>query len=542
MLVYANQLSFQGAGAEEAIFKAIGAWLKEQLGLGLHPNQLRQDGEFDGYRGEARSWLRIYATKEEEPELYAWVLKTRDENVWGRQWIVEVGLKSYGGTYDVSCIVKTDAHSTLVASPVMASQPRLIPYVVNNIQQADDADFTASVSGVAVRTVGQDRNSYIALRAEIERLDRDCPVVLVSPTKDGEYLVNPALLQKIMIGLAQVVEVSRDFNSYEMSDVLGPPWSAWSGAVNVLHIPTQTGRVRGHFFLSSAVAEWGATQHDRLSHLLAWVTNNTNIPRLRRHIRPEGVMQLALRRRMQIARAKSGQMDAAQLRLELEQGSLQAVEQQKYFDELVAENTEIEADRSELKSRLEDADEELVKKDYTIQALKDRLAKAGGGRTSDLDAESLLNVVCETHPPTPAECVELIESIYGEKCIVLATAKSSALDVNRFIYGRDLLRMLRRLVTEYRSKLMERGDAEARKVFGRYEYAAKESETVMANRAMRRERTFEYEGQPIEMFSHLKIGVDNDTGRTIRVHFHWDGQREKIVIGYCGAHLTIPSD
>ena len=37
MLVYANHFSFQGADAEEAIYKAVGGWLKEQLGFGLHP-------------------------------------------------------------------------------------------------------------------------------------------------------------------------------------------------------------------------------------------------------------------------------------------------------------------------------------------------------------------------------------------------------------------------------------------------------------------------------------------------------------------------
>jgi hypothetical protein len=36
------------------------------------------------------------------------------------------------------------------------------------------------------------------------------------------------------------------------------------------------------------------------------------------------------------------------------------------------------------------------------------------------------------------------------------------------------------------------------------------------------------------MFSHLKgIGVDNN----LRVHFLWDAERQKIVVGYCGAHL-----
>ena len=169
MLVYANHLIFQGAGAGEAIFKAIGGWLKEQLGFGLHPDQLRRDGEFNGHRGDMRSWLRVHATNEEEPELYAWVLKNPDETVRGRQWITELGLKSYGGVLELSCIVKTEEHSTLISTPVMASRPRVIGYVINNVRQADDAEFAAPVSGVNVKTVGQDIDSYHSLLAEIDR-------------------------------------------------------------------------------------------------------------------------------------------------------------------------------------------------------------------------------------------------------------------------------------------------------------------------------------------------------------------------------------
>ena len=66
MLVYANHFSFQEADAEETIYKAVGGWLKEQLGFGLHPGQMRQEGKFNGYRGEKRSWLRVYATDDED--------------------------------------------------------------------------------------------------------------------------------------------------------------------------------------------------------------------------------------------------------------------------------------------------------------------------------------------------------------------------------------------------------------------------------------------------------------------------------------------
>ena len=45
MLVYATRLRVQGADAEWAVFKAVGGWLKEQLGFGLPADQLKQDGE-----------------------------------------------------------------------------------------------------------------------------------------------------------------------------------------------------------------------------------------------------------------------------------------------------------------------------------------------------------------------------------------------------------------------------------------------------------------------------------------------------------------
>lgn len=541
MLVYANHLSFQGAGAEEAIFKAVGGWLKEQLGFGLHPDQLRREGDFNGYRGDMRSWLQVHATNEEEPVLYAWVLKNPDDTVRGRQWITELGLKSYKETLELSCVVKTEEHSTLVAAPVMASRPRVIGYVVNNIQQAVDAEFAASVSGVSVKAVGADRDSYHGLVAEIEGRDRDCPIVLVSPTWDGEYLFNVMDLQQKLVGLGQVVQVSRDFNSYEMAEVIGQSRSAWSGAVNILYTPMQTGYVRNRLFLWNEIASWGDSQHERISQILAWVTNSTNVLRLRKHIRPEGVMQLALRRRLQAVRERGDKMDASQLREEMDKASRLVAEQAAWISALEDGNTGLESELSDTKARLADDRENFKKQNFVIQALKNQLENAGSGRTSNVDVEDLLKLACSPDPPTPLECVEVVESIYGDKCIVLESAKDSATDMNLFNYGRRLLDMLIRLVTEYRTKLLEGGDNEARKVFGKNEYAAKESETVMANKTMRRQRTFEYEGEQVEMFRHLKIGADENVAKTIRVHFHWDPEREKIVIAYCGEHFPISS-
>ena len=497
----------------------------------MHPDQLKHEGEFNGHRGDVRSWLRVHATNEEEPELYTWVLKSPDEAVRGRQWITELGLKSYGGILELSCIVKTEEHSTLISTPVMASRPRVIGYVVNNVQEAIDAEFAAPVSGVDVKVVGQDVDSYHGLLAEIERRDRDSPIVIVSPTRDGEYLFDVMDLQDKLIGLAQVVQVAREFNSYEMAEVIGQHRFAWSGAANILYPPMQTGFVRSRLFLSDEIVGWGDTQHARISQILAWVTNSTNVPRLRKSVRPEGVMQLALRRRLQAVRERGDKMNASQLREEVDKASRLVAEQAAWISTLEDDNTALEAEVSDFKEKWEEERESLKKQNFVIQGLKTNLENAGAGRTSDLDTVGLLKLACSPDSPTPLECIEIIESIYGDKCTVLESAKDSAREMNLFSLGRRLLDMLRRLVTEYRIKLLEGGDNEARKVFGKNEYAAKESETVMANKTMRRQRTFEYEGKQVEMFRHLKIGTDENVAKRSEYIFTGTRSARRLLLG-----------
>ena len=537
MLVYANHLRVQGADAEPAIFRAVGGWLKEQLGFGLHPSQLRQDGEFNGHRGGQRSHLRIHGCYDSEPALCAWILKHSDDNVNGRQWIVEAGVKKVADTLEVSCVVKTDERSALVLAPVSASQPRVMRYLANNVLSAEDADFANTVVGGMLKKVGQDSDSYRGLLAEIERTNRDGAIVLVSATSAGEYLVDPAELQKTLFGLGQVVQVLSESNRYEMAEILGQRWSAWDGSVNVLAIPSASG-VRSRYFLRNAIEEWG-DEPQRTSQILAWVTASTNIARLRMHVRPEGVMQLSMRRRLDKVLATRDQMNAAQLRQALDEASRQTIDHESLLEAAFEENGNLEAELSRYKDDLTDAQDELRTKEYELKSLKDTLSATSDRGGDTIKSTRLLRLAAGRDEPNPLDCIEIIERLYGDRCTVLESARSSAKKMKGFVNGRYLFDLLERLVTTYRDRLMKRGDSAARRVFGRGEYAAKESKSVMANPMMRRQRTFNYDGAQVEMFRHLKLGVADDPTQTIRVHFHWDGDRNRVVIGYCGEHLPV---
>lgn len=541
MLVYANRLRLHGAEAELVAFRAIGVWLKEQLGFGLHPDQLRRKGEYRGRRGKRNSRLRIFSCYEGEPALCAWVLKHGDTEVRGRQWTVEVGVKKSAGVLEVSCVVKTDERSTLVSSPVSASQPRVIRYIFSSVASNRwDAAFADAVPGQIFRPVGQDRDSYRGLLYEVERPDRDAAIVLVSPTREGEYPIDPTALQRTLIGLAHVVHVLPGSDTWEMEEVVGRRWSAWDGAVNVLSIPSPSGSVWSRLFLLDEIRDWGEGPQ-RISQVLAWVTGKTNLARLREHVRPDGVRLLATHRRMEELRATALNMKEAVLRRALIEASREAEEEQeRLFEGFAEENESLEDELSRFKDDLRDTRDELRSKNFELNALKDQLSALGTDTSVEFDPDPLLELIARKGPPSSAECLDIIERYHGDKCIVLESARVSARK-SRFMNGGKLLDLLVRLMNGYRTGLLAGGDSKAREVFGRGEYAAKESESVMANPDLRRYRTFEYDGAQVEMFRHLKSGIADDSTQTIRVHFHWDGVRRKVVIGHCGEHLPVPS-
>lgn len=188
----------------------------------------------------------------------------------------------------------------------------------------------------------------------------------------------------------------------------------------------------------------------------------------------------------------------------------------------------VRQDRDSLRGKLGRAKREL-------SSLKNRQPHPEGGNGT-IDSGFFLQLAARKEEPTPLDCIEAIAQAFGDRCVVLDTARGSAEQMALFRHGRKLLQLLLTLVTEYRDQLMNGGDAEARRLFGN-NYAAKESSTVNGNPELRRHRIFRHEGRDIEMFQHLKIGAKADQRQTIRVHFAWDGGSKRILIGHCGKHL-----
>lgn len=538
MLVYANALQFQGSGALNMCIRAIHGWVTEQLEKKVPIAELLKGGEWRGDPGTKMAYVRSCSAVGDEPEMYAWILKHPDDTVSGRQWQVEIGLKRVGDNVDFSCVTTVDELSVLVNQEVPVSRPRLIRYLVTAIPKSKDVRFWPETIGLSVKNVGDDPLSYRALRAEIDRSDRDCPLILVSPHPDQGYLVDPTGLQDAVIGLAQVVQVAVEFNRWEMEAELGRKFSAWDGAVNIIRAPNHEGICRTNAYFAPAVEEWGDRQA-RISRLLAQITHFTNIPKQRKRVGFEGVARLDLSRKF------LRQRKALQERGGADRDMVELLEQELVVLDEKNKNLEKSLEASELQRLIdaearETAEDDLRTERFNFAEYK-RQVQLSRPSSASSDLDWLLDLFSQPEEISPEDCLEVIASVYRDRVVVLETAIFSAQRHSEFKQGRRLLRLLKKLVTEFYDKVQVGGDNEARRCFTNSEYAANESEGTQNNRGAREKRTFVYRDQGIVMWRHLKIGVADDRAQSIRVYFEWIAEDKKIVIGHCGSHLPIIS-
>lgn len=521
MLIYVNYLELKEKYSRKAVFSAVCGWLQRKTGFPIKTTELLNSNTFN----YENIWVTTETANYEEPHLFAITVKHPDETVRGRQWIVEIGMRISEENTSVSVVLKTDEMSSLVNSDVFTTRPLLVKYIVDNAQLATETP------GISYRRIGNELDDYRALLFDIERLNRDYPIVLISPNRNGEYAIDVKKLQEQLIGLAQVVKISSECNSYDMAEILSERFSAWNGAINVLYTPFKNGHIRNRLFKSNFLEERFNTDRDVISFLLSTVTHNTNVPKIRKHIRPEGVKAKSLKERFH-ARIKNKETATSE---DIEELLAIAANQETQFK---ADIERIELEKLQVEEDKDNLERDLSNAKWSIESLKRQLQGVGGNIVS-IDSGELLLAACRVDEPTPEECINIIKTALSDNVVILESAVNSARNFIKFKRGRVLLDMLRKLVVEYLPLYIEGGDNKARTIFTNKQYAANESETVVSSTELAKTREFVYKGKNVPMWQHLKVGIADNPNNTIRVHFLVDIEEEKIVIGHCGEHLPL---
>ncbi len=461
----------------------------------------------------------------------------------GRRWITEVGVRREFEDGDVECtiLLRTDDDSPNNNVPEV-SRPNLVPELLKI------CSLTPDIAGLSLTRLNiLDDSMMDGLRDfVIDNPDRRRPLLVVSPTMSGEYLVKVEKLSTLLAGLASVVVIPVGLDTYKMEEVVGERYVAYNGAVNIIFpgrevrgsrvVPTK--KLMPDELLAVSVGK-------REIEILAAVTRRTNSSSYSRHISPEMVNELDLRRRITKWREESA-----------EQGT-----QSKELGDLWAEYEKLDQEKGEVESRLAKSDDENVslnllldqlqqekddaerKLQYELDSKQRNWQAASNKIPSDQDtnavlANNLIDILGDKL--TLEDSLSILEKSFFGKIIVLDSAWKSAKDAKKFRYQQKAFELLLKLPTQYwQAKAEGKTDKDAGSFYGD-DFSPWESEGIMDNPRAREERTFEYNKTLMQMTNHLKIGVKPSDAETLRIHFDWDPQEKLIIIGHCGKHLFVP--
>jgi hypothetical protein len=533
MLVYTSCINFEPAEGPLQIVQLIARWMGTKGRSFVDPLRLAEgvrdlvlrDGQHVHSRSNGFSDGTIG-----HPFLFCAQFSHSDDKVSGRRWVTEIGLRQERSGEPVECtfLLKTDEVSARVIAPIQVTRPRLVADLV------EECSPSAKTPGVKIKIL--DEISATAFLVEVEHEERTCPLVVVSPSRNGSYMVTPARLRSLLVGIADVVDVPMGADTYTIEEKVGRRYSAWAGAINVIFSPRRGAKstyCETVLFRPIQLEDMVNDGKNIESELLAAITHRTNLPYSWRHISLETVSQARLRAQLasSIASArKSGEVEEYVALLEAADAELGAKEKEvlKFrldLDERNSEVRKLQADIDGLKHALsgrESSQDVTVDEISTLSPLRNAVAAV-------IDGE-----------PKIEQSLTIVSTLFPDRIVVLESARNSAResDLGGFRHGKKAFELIWKLANGYWLSLSDGGgDQQAKIVFGNNAYAQNEGEAL--SKEGKRRRTFGYRGRDLLMEKHLKIGVKDSVAETLRIHFEWLADEKRLLIGHCGKHLDF---
>lgn len=533
MLVYANSFSLSPTNGFSDVIVQIAFWVGSTRKSYVDPARLGAGiKELRFADGASLSSLATLNDQGEPvfPYHFCARLMHGQPGVPGRRWVTEVGLRQEAPSLEVSCsvLLRTDEISAKVTDPIQVTRPRIVEQIVT---RCEPSSYTPGLSVIQLT-----EENAAAFGYEIEREARRHPIIEVSCDQNGQFPVAPERLRSVLVGLAQVIEIPPQADTYRLEELLGRRYSAFGGAINIISPFRATesgGFCKTVLFKPDRLAELVEAGVAIESEVLAVVTHQTNLPHSWRHISTESVREALLRLRLQRAvSAVHGSTDVTVYEELLQEAA----------DQLATKDRDLASARSDIEAR----DASLDRVAAENESLKYSLSATQSKSASEVSADGLSEDVASAFRaslcgrPSLEQALLIVGALYGDRVVILDTAHSSAKDSDRggFQHGVKALEMLKALADDYWSDLVAgKGDQQARSRFGKNGFAAKEAETLSAEG--RKRRTFRYQEQDVVMEKHLKHGVKDSFAETLRIHFEWLPKDKIIVIGHCGKHLNF---
>lgn len=522
MIIYATNLQFNTITGIEGILSVVVPWFGKKTKSFLTASDFLSEGRKKFKNGAT---IEVFSSVDGFPRLLAIRLTHSDDAVSGRQWITELGIKhdNLADEIQVTVLLKTSEISARVIAPIQVTRPSFVDTLIKNCNPSN------GTLGLREKTL--DEKSAIPFKDSIDDQSRDYPFVIISPATNGTYLVDIPKLRSLLYGICELVVIPSTSNTYEIAGIIGRDNAAWRGAINLIMPRRRLSGIALHDTLRLMPDDLNNTQGTPEGEVFLAITHRTNLPLSWRHISPEFVRQQTLRR----------EINKTLIKLKNNKDCKDC----DYITLLEGADQEIAVKNKEVAGLSED----LYEKIGVIRGLEakiDGLTAALNGKqsaASQTPASEGILLLREAIGRREADgaCVEdslkIISFLFSDRIVVLDSAFTSAKKTKGFKYSEKAHELLWNLATTYWATMQAgEGDSEARKIFGN-SFAAQEKETLSSDGKKR--RTFLYQGEQLLMERHLKIGVKESDAETLRIHFEWDSDDQKVIIGHCGPHIPF---
>jgi hypothetical protein len=523
MLVYANTLHFKAdADLEMAVLvleQTLAQLSGEEVSLGgelpYNPHKRQFD---DGSR-------YVFGKYEREGESqYSLKYSRKDADLTTRLWHTTISFRRIPASEENKEIT-TDCKITVETEDFKPTDAPAVPYVPPIVGKFMK-HLPLSVLTPKPEVVTLDNgDSVFELNSDIDFQDRRYAIVVVCPNDFDEMPIKSARLAYLAAGLAQVYEIDVKADWNDLQDVLGYKFTPKSGEVKFIYPVNQNG---GYMipqfdykpFRLDKLKEDGVDVEQELFSQIAQRLARTHAYK---QTTPENVAKLIKYQSFQDIKRHAQQTAEETLSNEIKEIFNDA---DRELDSLRIETKELKTENRRLK--------------YELQTLQDVFQPTSTVPTAAFDyvaLKKILDIAAERY--FVEDSLHILQETFPERIVVLPSAFASAHESRTFRDKKRAFNLLWKLSTDYYLTLCEgKPDAQARQIFGD-DFSAKESETVEKNTVARHLRIFTYKGNDYEMMAHLRIGTKDSIADTLRVHFRWFADEQKIVIGHCGKHLNF---
>ncbi len=365
--------------------------------------------------------------------------------------------------------------------------------------------------------------------------DRACPIVYIAKDFPGDsYLVDPYSLAKVLAGTAAVYMADSSWADKEIEVLIPQGFRCWNGMVRVyqpsVNLERDSDARRHRYFRKDEIENIGHKEVEEL--LVRGIVRRSIAPQFAGITTVEDVVQKKQEAHIQqLRRRVESKKDTEAWSKLLEQDN------ERLATELKAKNEELKywQSNAELVDTLED---EVSRLKYELAHAVDR-ARQSESVASALASRAATVFDLRTLPNSVADVVDLVGKIYPDRIFFTDRAKRSAKEssLSNFNVAWECLRAMATVLHElhFLKRLQLREIASQFKNRTRFELAVGESETTKSNKKLAGQRKDTYEGETIDISTHVKHG--SAAGNILRVHY-WPCQNEqKLIVGHCGDHL-----